>query len=66
MSKVNMKLTFAILMYLPTAFLFIYGAKALEMSQDQVLLSTAWVMLVLINQMFVGLALTDKKYSEKL
>ena len=61
-----MKLAFAIFMYLPTAFLFIYGAKVLGMTPDQIMLSTAWVMLVLINQMFVGLALTDKKYSEKL
>ena len=66
MSKLNMKLAFAILMYLPTAFLFVYGAKVLGMTPDQIMLSTAWVMLVLINQMFVGLALTDKKYSEKL
>ena len=66
MSKLNMKLAFAIFMYLPTAFLFIYGAKVLGMTPDQIMLSTAWVMLVLINQMFVGLALTDKKYSEKL
>ena len=61
-----MKLAFAFFMYLPTAFLFIYGAKVLGMTPDQIMLSTAWVMLVLINQMFVGLALTDKKYSEKL
>ena len=66
MSKLNMKLAFAIFMYLPTAFLFVYGAKVLGMTPDQIMLSTAWVMLVLINQMFVGLALTDKKYSEKL
>jgi|TARA_B110000967_G_scaffold50863_1_gene51970 hypothetical protein len=66
MSKLNMKLAFAFFMYLPTAFLFIYGAKVLGMTPDQIMLSTAWVMLVLINQMFVGLALTDKKYSEKL
>ena len=66
MSKLNMKLAFAFFMYLPTAFLFVYGAKVLGMTPDQIMLSTAWVMLVLINQMFVGLALTDKKYSEKL
>ena len=29
MSKVNMKLAFAILMYLPTAFVFVFGAKKL-------------------------------------
>jgi hypothetical protein len=66
MSKLNMKLAFAFFMYLPTAFVFIFGAKKLGMTPDQVLLSTTWVVLVLLNQMFVGLALTDKKYSEKL
>jgi len=65
MSKLNLKLAFAIFMYVPTGLFFGYGAKVLGMSQDQVLLSTAFVMLILINQMFVGFALTDKKYSEK-